>query len=88
VLEGTKKTEGGVVALSETLGEMGIDAARAAGVFGVLSQNTERLREQMGIANAAFNEGSSVTKEYALRNENLAAQIEKLGKGETSYGRS
>lgn len=80
VLEGTKKTEGGVVALSETLGEMGIDAARAAGVFGVLSQNTERLREQMGIANAAFRDGSSVTGEYALRNENLAAQIEKLGK--------
>lgn len=80
VLEGTKKTEGGVVALAETLGDMGIDAARAAGIFGVLGQNTERLREQMEISNRAFAEGTSVTDEYKEKNENLAAQLEKLGK--------
>lgn len=78
VLEGSKKTEGGVVALSETLGEMGIDAARAAGVFGALSQNTKLLRTQMELANTAFTEGTSITDEYTEKNENLAAQLEKL----------
>ena len=80
VLEGSRKTEGGLVSLTETLGDMGIDAARAAGVFGVLSNNTDVLREQMGLANKAFAEGSSITDEYNIRNENLAANIEKLGK--------
>lgn len=80
VLDGTKKTEGGVVALAETLGDMGIDAARAAGVFGVLGANTDRLREQMGIANKAFQEGTSLTNEYDEKNNNLAATLEKLGK--------
>lgn len=80
LLEGTKKTEGGVVALSETLGDLGVDSARAAGVFGVLSENTERLKEQMVIANSAFSEGTSITDEYKLKNENLAAELAKLGK--------
>jgi TP901 family phage tail tape measure protein len=80
VLDGTKKTEGGVVALAETLGDMGIDAARAAGIFGVLGQNTDRLREQMELANAAFKTGTSVTDEYNEKNTNLAATYEKLMK--------
>lgn len=79
VLEGSKKTEGGIIALTETLGDLGVDGSRAAGVFGVLSANTETLRKQMGIANAAFQEGTSVTKEYEEVNTNLAATLAKLG---------
>lgn len=80
VLEGTKKTEGGVVALAETLGDIGIDAARAAGVFGVLGANTDRLREQMDIANRAFEQGTSITDEFRLKNETLAATLAKMQK--------
>lgn len=80
VLEGSKATKGGIIALTETLGDLGVDGSRAAGVFGVLSSNTARLREQMGIANRAFREGSSVTEEYNEKNNNLAATLEKLQK--------
>lgn len=80
VLEGTKKTEGGVVSLAETLGDMGIDAARAAGIFGVLGQNTDLLRKQMNLANQAFAQGSSITEEYNEKNTNFAATLEKLQK--------
>lgn len=80
VLEGTKRTEGGVVALAETLGDMGIDAARAAGVFGVLSNNTERLRQQMDIARKSFDEGNSVLNEFNVKNSTLAANLEIIGK--------
>lgn len=80
VLEGTKKTEGGVVALAETLGDIGIDAARAAGVFGVLGANTDRLREQMDLANRAFDQGTSITDEFRLKNETLAATLAKMQK--------
>ncbi|HRH71417.1 MAG TPA: phage tail tape measure protein, partial [Flavobacteriales bacterium] len=80
VLEGSKKTKGGLSELTATLGDMGVDGTRAAAVFGALADNTVRLREQIDLSNQAFADGSSVTSEYEIRNTNLAAAVEKLGK--------
>lgn len=80
VLEGSKRTEGGLEALSASLADMGIDGSRAAGVFGALSNNTDKLTEQLEVAKKAFEEGTSVTDEYNIRNTTLAATLEKLQK--------
>lgn len=80
VLEGSKKTEGGIIALTETLGEMGVDGSRAAGVFGALANNTDVLAKQLQIAAGAFQEGTSVTDEFRIKNETLAASLAKLQK--------
>lgn len=80
VLEGSKRTTGGVVGLAESMADLEIDAQRAAGVLGVLINNTDRLRDYTEQSSAAFEEGTSVTKEYEIRNTNLAAQLQKLGK--------
>lgn len=80
VLEAAGKTEGGLVQLTETLGDLGVEGGRATGVFGVLAKNTDLLKKQMDIANQSFRDGSSVLDEYNTKNTNFAASVEKLQK--------
>jgi TP901 family phage tail tape measure protein len=80
MLEGVQGNASGMNELVEVLGELNIEGGRVTGVFGVLAENTETLRNQIDISNKAFSEGVSVSNEYALKNENLAAQIERLQK--------
>lgn len=80
VLEAAGKTEGGLIQLTETLGDLGVEGGRATGVFGVLSKNTDLLKKQMDIANQSFQEGNSVIDEFNTKNNNLAANLEKLQK--------
>lgn len=80
VLEAAGKTEGGLVQLTETLGDLGVEGGRATGVFGVLSKNTDLLKKQIDIANKSFEEGNSVVDEFNTKNNNLAANLEKLQK--------
>ncbi|MBA4304600.1 MAG: phage tail tape measure protein [Sphingobacteriaceae bacterium] len=80
VLEAAGKTEGGIVQLTETLGDLGIEGGRATGVFGVLAGNMPLLKKQMDIANKSFKEGSSVLDEFNTKNTNMAANLEKIQK--------
>lgn len=80
VLEGSNKTSGGIVNLTKTLGEMDVEGGRAVGVFGTLANNTQRVREQIDIANKSFKAGTSITQEYSVKNETLAASMDKLMK--------
>lgn len=80
VLEAAGKTEGGIVQLTETLGDLGIEGGRATGVFGALAKNADMLKKQMDIANKGFKDGNSVIEEFNTKNENLAAKVEKLQK--------
>lgn len=80
VLEGVKDTAGGVESLSATLGELGLDGGRVVGVLGSLSTNTQELRRQIELSNQAFDKGTSVTKEFALKNQSAQASVERLYK--------
>ena len=80
VLEGAQSTDKGVFALTETLENLGITSERAAGVAGVLTAQVERLRENQELSNKAFEEGTSLTTEFEIKNETLAASVAKLGK--------
>lgn len=80
VLEGAKSSKEGLEGLVETLGDMGVDSARAAGVIGVLSKNIDIVRKQQAIANTEFEKGTSITQEFNRVNSNFAANLEKLGK--------
>jgi TP901 family phage tail tape measure protein len=77
-LENLKKSKNGSVELARSLDEMGIDGARSTGVFLALANSTEELNKQQGIANKALNEGTSLTNEFNIKNQNLAATMEKL----------
>lgn len=79
VAKGAKSSEKGILGLTKTLKAYGINNARAAGIVTILSDKTERLTELQGIANEAFEEGTSLSDEFAVKNETLNANIEKLG---------
>lgn len=80
-LEGVRGNTAGLSEMIGNLGDLGIDGARATSVIAVLANNTETLREQQILANAAFDEGTSLTNEFATKNETAAAQLEKARKG-------
>ena len=81
VLEGMNKGgDGGMKAITEAMGDMGLNGSRAIQVLGSLSKQTETLRQQQLIAAEAFNDGTSITNEYELKNNSLTATLEKQKK--------
>lgn len=80
VAKGAESTEGGLVGLSETLKNYGVDSARAASIVSLLSSKQEDLASMVGIANTALEENSSIQKENAIKQETAGAKIEKLSK--------
>lgn len=80
VLDGVKKNSNGISELAESLGDLGLDGGRVVGVLGTLANNTETLRNQVLLANNAFEDGTSITNEFAIKNNNLAATLDKIGK--------
>jgi TP901 family phage tail tape measure protein len=80
VLEGANSTENGVMALTEVLESLGVSSIRQAQVLPGLAANIKLLREQQDLAKKSFEEGTSVTAEFNIKNNNLAASLEKIGK--------
>jgi TP901 family phage tail tape measure protein len=80
VLKGAGKTKGGIIELTQTLGDLGIEGGRATGIFGTLASNVDKLEDQMNIANNAFQKGTSITDEFNVKNNTLGASLDRLGK--------
>jgi TP901 family phage tail tape measure protein len=76
VLEGVKKNSNGINELAATLGDLGEDGGRTIGVIGKLADNTKILTDQIALSNTAMAEGTSLTDEYNVKNENAAAKLE------------
>lgn len=69
--------KGGFQQLIPVFQEMGLDGARAVGVLSSLATNIHLVDEAQRISNVSFAEAVGVTKEYNVKNENAAAQLEK-----------
>lgn len=67
-------------ALVQNLGDMQLNGVRATTILGTLADNTATLRAQQKLANEAFREGTSLTDEFNIKNNNTAAQAEKQKK--------
>lgn len=87
VLEGVRGSSQGIANLAATLGDLGIDATRITGVIGTLANNTDTLRHQINLANQSFEEGTSLTDEYNIKNQTAAAQLDKARKEVTKFWR-
>lgn len=85
VAEGAKSNQKGLEGLSKTLENYGINSSRAASIVGILSSKTDRLTELQAIANKGFEEGTSLTDEFNLKNQTLTATTEKLSKAWDVY---
>lgn len=60
--------------------DLGIQDRRTGEAFQLLANNIDEYRRAQGIATTSTAEASSITAEYAIRNNNLAASLEKLNK--------
>lgn len=80
VAKGAESTDKGLIGLTETLKNYGVDSARSASIVSLLSSKQEDLATMVGIANDALEANSSLANENAVKQETLNAKMEKLGK--------
>jgi len=71
--------KGGFQALIPLFKDMGLDGARAVGVLSALAGSMDKVDAAQKLASQSLISGTSITKEYNIRNTNLAASLEKLG---------
>ncbi len=76
VLEGVKNNSAGINELASTLGDLGEDGGRTIGVLGSLANNVDVLRSSMNLASTSMRDGTSITAEYAIKNQTAAAKME------------
>ncbi len=80
VLEGLKSTGGGIEELAASMSGAGVDSSRMIQSLNALANNTDKLREKQKLAAEEFKKGTSLADEFAVKNENLAAKLERLNK--------
>ena len=71
---------GSMDVLSPLFKEMGTDGARASAVLASLAGNIDMVRQQQEVATQAYNEATSVVKEFTVQNETEEAKLEKKRK--------
>jgi tubulin-specific chaperone A len=74
-LNGMNATE-----VANTLDYLGVNADGANKVIGAMGNNFDRFNELINLSNTAFASGTSLISEYNVKNENLAATLEKVSK--------
>lgn len=72
--------KGGFQDLIPVFEGMGLEGARAVGVLSSMAGSIDKIDEAQRIANAALKEGTSITTEYDIKNNNRAAIQEKANK--------
>jgi TP901 family phage tail tape measure protein len=71
---------GGFQELIPIFEEMGLEGARAVGVLSAMAGSIEKIDEAQKISNQAMVDGTSITAEYNIKNNNLQAGLEKARK--------
>ena len=84
-LEGLKGNDAGLQVMLESMKDLEVGGARGVQALAALANNTELLRARQVTSNQALIESTSLTNEYALKNENLAATYEKIIKTVTGW---
>jgi TP901 family phage tail tape measure protein len=79
-LEGLKGNNGGLAVMLDKLKDLDVGGTRGVQALSALANNTEILRDRQLTSNQALIEATSLTDEYTLKNNNLAATLEKLQK--------
>jgi TP901 family phage tail tape measure protein len=79
VLKGLKEI-GDMSELTSHFDEMGLDGARTVQVLGAMASNLDAVTVAQALANEEFEKATSIGEEYATKNNNLQAQLEKARK--------
>lgn len=70
---------------AKTLDYLGVNADGANKVIGAMGNNMGRFRELIDLSNKSFSDGTSLVNEYDVKNNNLAATLEKISKTVTGW---
>ncbi|GAB2954861.1 hypothetical protein GCM10027048_20520 [Hymenobacter coalescens] len=81
-LQGASNTE-----IVSTLDRLGIKSQEATKVMSLLATQTDFVREKQALAAKEFQKGSSLTDEFAKKNNNAAGELEKAEKKLVQYRR-
>lgn len=76
----TLNKAGGMDVLSPMFKDMGENGARAITALSTLAKHVDEVRNQQLVANQAFQEATSVTKEYNVQNNTVQAGLDKAKK--------
>ncbi|TDB63316.1 phage tail tape measure protein [Arundinibacter roseus] len=81
--EGLSTTE-----VAAKMKDLGLNSQEAIKVMGVLAENTDLVREKQELSSKAFQEATSLTDEFNIKNDTLAAKLDKADKAieEISFG--
>lgn len=79
---------GGMDVLSPMFKDMGENGSRAISALSTLAANIEKVKWEQDEAAKAFEEATSVTKEYEVQNNTVQAQLDKARKGFTEMAAS
>ncbi len=82
-LLGALNQVGGMDVLSPMFKDMGENGSHAISTLSTLANNIDAVRSQQSVANKAFTEGTSVTKEFDVQNNTVQAGLDKAKKGFT-----
>jgi TP901 family phage tail tape measure protein len=74
------KDKDGFASLVPIFKDLGLDGARAVSVLAAMATNIDAVTEAQALANMEFSKATSVSEEYATKNNNLQAQLEKARK--------
>ena len=70
---------------AKTLDFLGVNADGANKVIGAMGNNMGRFRELIDLSNDSFDKGTSLVKEYNIKNETLGATLDKIKKTVTGW---
>src|SRR5665648_447698 len=88
VLAGAKGSGKGFSEMAVNLDQLGLDGARSTSVLAVLANNIEKLREKQAYSNQEFEKGTSLQKEFDIKNTTVQARLDKAKKGFDELARS
>lgn len=80
VVEGSKQSGSSATALGKILDALGVDGAGASEVMAKLGGNTSLLKEKVDLAGQSLQGTSSIMEEFNTKNNNMAGDLDKLGK--------
>ena len=63
--------------MMKMLDDMGLDGSRAVGVLSTLADKIDDVRERQELATKAYEEATSITREYNVMNNTVQARLEK-----------
>ena len=78
-LEGLKGNGEGFGVMAGKMKELKLEGSRSIGVLTALASNTDIVRQRQETANKAIIEGTSLTDEFNVKNDNLAGTLQKIG---------